>query len=312
MGELAGLLRPGDLLVVNDAATMPASLRGSSRLGPVEARLAGGGEKIGEWWAVLFGEGTWKETTEERAAPPALAHGDLIRFGDDLRARVRAVSELSPRLVELRFECDEEEIWPRLYAAGRPVQYSYLRGPVPLRSVQTPFAGRPWAVEMPSAGRALVVPLLGELRRRGVGIASVTHAAGLSSTGDPVLDAALPLPERYAIPEATVAAVAGARATGGRVVAVGTTVVRALEGSSASGGGALRAGEGVTDLRIGPGFAPKVVAGLLTGIHEPGSSHFELLQAFAPAGLLDAAFRHAEAEGYLGHEFGDLSLVLAA
>jgi len=102
------------------------------------------------------------------------------------------------------------------------------------------------------------------------------------------------------------------RATAGRVVAVGTTVVRALEGSSASGAGALRAGEGVTDLRIGPGFAPRVVTGLLTGIHEPGSSHFELLQAFAPAGLLDAAFRHAEAEGYLGHEFGDLSLVLAA
>jgi len=126
------------------------------------------------------------------------------------------------------------------------------------------------------------------------------------------IDEALPLPERYEIPEATVTAVAGARASGGRVVAVGTSVVRALEGCAARHAGKLAAGRGTTDLVVGPGFVPQVVDGLLTGFHEPGSSHLGLLRAFVPPSLLDAAYSHAEAEGYRGHEFGDSSLILAA
>jgi S-adenosylmethionine:tRNA ribosyltransferase-isomerase len=143
-----------------------------------------------------------------------------------------------------------------------------------------------------------------------VDVAVLTHAAGLSATGDPVLDDALPLPERYEIPEATVAAITDARAGGGRVVAVGTTVVRALEGSAASNRGRVRAGAGVTDLRIGSSHRPQVVDGLLSGIHDPGSSHFELLTAFAPRAFLESAAQHAEAAGYLAHEFGDACLVL--
>jgi S-adenosylmethionine:tRNA ribosyltransferase-isomerase len=162
---------------------------------------------------------------------------------------------------------------------------------------------------MPSAGRVLRVPLLRALRKKGVAIATVTHAAGLSSTGDPALDAALPLPELSLIPETAVAAVEEAKGRGGRVVAVGTTVVRALEGAHREG--RLRAGANRTDLRIGLGFRPRVVAGLLTGLHEPGESHFELLQAFAPRPLLESAIAHARDEGYLGHEFGDASLILA-
>jgi S-adenosylmethionine:tRNA ribosyltransferase-isomerase len=162
---------------------------------------------------------------------------------------------------------------------------------------------------MPSAGRVLRVPLLRALRKKGVAIATVTHAAGLSSTGDPALDAALPLPELSLIPETAVAAVEEAKGRGGRVVAVGTTVVRALEGAHREG--RLRAGANRTDLRIGLGFRPRVVAGLLTGLHEPGESHFELLQAFAPRPLLESAIVHARDEGYLGHEFGDASLILA-
>jgi S-adenosylmethionine:tRNA ribosyltransferase-isomerase len=136
----------------------------------------------------------------------------------------------------------------------------------------------------------------------------VTHAAGLSSTGDPALDARLPLPERFEVAQATVDAVTETHARNGRVVAVGTTVVRALE--SAALGGPLRAQSGDTGLRIGPGFRARVVDGLLTGMHEPDSSHFALLAAFAPRELLAAAHRHAEAVGYLGHEFGDVALVL--
>ena len=107
------------------------------------------------------------------------------------------------------------------------------------------------------------------------------------------------------------AAIAAAKAAGGRVVAAGTTVVRALEGCAALHGGALEAGEGITDLRVDHATRLRVVDGLLTGLHEPTASHFELLQAFAPPELLLRAYAHAEQEGYLGHEFGDANLILA-
>jgi S-adenosylmethionine:tRNA ribosyltransferase-isomerase len=167
-------------------------------------------------------------------------------------------------------------------------------------------------VELPSAGRPLTWSLLSELRRRGVALAALTHAAGLSAAGDPALDRALPLPERYEIPNSTAEAIAAAKARGGRVVAVGTSVVRALEGRADAHGGALTPGSGWTDLRIGPATRLRVVDGLLTGMHEPDTSHFELLRAFAPSSLLERAHAHATASGYLGHEFGDSSLILAA
>jgi S-adenosylmethionine:tRNA ribosyltransferase-isomerase len=225
-----------------------------------------------------------------------------------LGAEIVSHSELSSRLVTLRFDRDGDALWQALYAAGKPIQYSYLDGDVALWSVQTAFAARPWAMEMPSAGRAITGAVLHALRRRGVDIAWLTHAAGLSATGDPAIDAALPLPERYEIPGRTVRAVARTRGRGGRVIAVGTTVVRALEGC-ASQHGRLQAGRGVTDLVITPGFQPTVIHGLLSGMHEPDSSHFRLLQAFAPRALLEAAWDEATRLGYRGHELGDTCLI---
>jgi S-adenosylmethionine:tRNA ribosyltransferase-isomerase len=308
--ELPRLFRPGDLVVVNDAATLPASLPALTARGAVEVRLAGLGAGATEWSAVLFGAGSWRHRTEDRPAPPVLAAGDAVTFAGGLSAAVVHVSSVSPRLVALRFDRDREALWAALYRAGRPVQYSYVCGPLSLDQVQTPFAGRPWAVEMPSAGRPLGAGLLREARLRGVRVATVTLAAGLSSTGDPRLDARLPLPERYEIPAETVEAICRACGFGRRVIAVGTTVVRALEGCAAERG-TLRAGTGWTDFRAGEGFRPTLVTGLLSGLHEPGSSHFELLGGFAPDVLLTAALQHAESSGYLGHEFGDSLLVLA-
>jgi S-adenosylmethionine:tRNA ribosyltransferase-isomerase len=308
--DLPLVLLPGDLLVVNDAATLPASLSGQARGGPVEVRLAGAGASWREWTAVLFGSGTWRERTEDRPSPPVLARGDVVEFDGSLMASVEDVSDVSARLVTLRFDRDGEALWAALYRAGRPVQYSYLSRPLPLWHVQTPFGARPWAVEMPSAGRGLTSWLLRDVRRHGIAVAAITHAAGLSSTGDPGLDAILPLPERYDVPTETVEAVRRARSVGGRVVAAGTTVVRALEGCAAAHGGVLRPGQGITAIRIGAEFRPAVVDGLMTGMHEPGTSHFELMQAFAPGPLLEAAHRHATSAGYLGHEFGDACLVL--
>jgi S-adenosylmethionine:tRNA ribosyltransferase-isomerase len=323
VGTLAELFRAGDLLVVNDAATLPASLVGMSSRGPVEVRLAGlpapdGTAASLTWPAVLFGAGSWRERTEDRPAPPRLAVGDTLGFhrsqsgsAVSLSAVIASVSTLSPRLVELQFDRSGGALWAALYRHGRPVQYSYLCGPLRLAHVQTGYASRPWSMEMPSAGAPLHVPFLRSLRRRGVELASVSHGAGLSATGDQALDAALPLPERSDVPLATVEAVERTRAAGGRVVAVGTTVVRALEGAAERGGGRLLPGVFVTSLRLGPGFHPRVVDGLLSGLHEPGESHFELLRVFAPEPLLRAVVDHAAARGYLAHEFGDLCLMLA-
>jgi S-adenosylmethionine:tRNA ribosyltransferase-isomerase len=307
-------LKQGDVLVVNDAAALPASLtvclerrRDGNAL---ELRLAGTGGSDHEWWAVLFGEGSWQMPTENRPAPPSVRVGDTLRVHDDVAARVEEVSPLSPRLLRVRFNHTEAAFYDDLYRHGRPVQYSYLRDDLPLWEVQTPYSARPWAMEMPSAGRPLTWDLLLALRGIGVRVARLTHAAGLSSTGDASLDARLPLPERYEIPEATVRAIELARKAGGRVIAAGTTSVRALEGDATAHNGRVTAGTGITDLVLGPDHRLQIVDGLLTGIHEPGTSHFALMRAFAPTPLLENALRHAETHGFRQHEFGDSVLVL--
>jgi S-adenosylmethionine:tRNA ribosyltransferase-isomerase len=310
VSDLPSLLAPGDLVVVNDAATLPASLRGFGPSGqPLELRLLGERDD-GAWDAVLFGAGDWRTRTEDRPAPTPVYAGARLTFGTALWATVEGIDESSPRLLKVRFGQQGPAFWTALYRAGRPVQYSYLKAPLHLWDVQTPYASRPWAAELPSAGRPLVGTVLAGLAARGVAVATLTHAAGLSSTGDRDLDARLPLPERFEVPETTVAGVLAARAAGRRVVAVGTTVVRALEGAWDRNGGALVPGRGVTALRIGPSFRRRVVDGILTGLHQPGESHFELLQAFAPQAALEAAVSHAEGRGYLAHEFGDSLLIL--
>jgi S-adenosylmethionine:tRNA ribosyltransferase-isomerase len=310
--DLPSLLRRGDLLVVNDSATLPASLPGEVAGERVEVRLVAALDD-GTWAAALLGAGDWRQRTEDRPAPPRLPVGSRLAFGAGaaaLSAEVVGVSGATPRLVRLRFHGEADAVWPALYRAGRPVQYSYLRAPLALWHVQTAFAARPWSVEMPSAGRPLTWEVLAGVRARGVAVASITHGAGLSSTGDPVIDAALPLAERYDVPGATVAAAGRAQAAGGRVIAVGTTVVRALEGAAARNRGRLAAGGGWTSLRIGAGFEARVVDGILSGIHAPAESHFDVLRAFAPGDLLLRAHAHAEREGYLAHEFGDSMLVV--
>jgi S-adenosylmethionine:tRNA ribosyltransferase-isomerase len=307
--ELPSLLREGDLLVVNDAATLPAALHGRTEAGAVvELRLLSR-EVDGTWVGVLFGAGDWRMRTEERPLPPPAPAGTRLVLGM-LDATVVEVLPASPRLLRVAFEAQGAALWAGLYRSGRPVQYSYLEGPLALWHLQTAYAARPWAVEAPSAGLPLTWSVLLALKRRGVHLASLTHAAGLSSTGDAALDAALPRPERFDIPAATVEAIHATHERSGRVVAVGTTVVRALEGQAARHAGTLLPGEGVTDLLLGPGFIPRVVQGLLTGMHEPTASHYALLQAFAPLPLLREATQRAEALGYLGHEFGDACLLL--
>lgn len=309
--DLPGLLQPGDLLVVNDAATLPASLPGQTARGDaLEVRLVepplGGSAR-----AVLFGGGDWRTDTDDRPAPPTLAAGERLSIGT-LRATIVEVDPDSPRLVRLVFGEEGDALWAGLYRAGRPIQYRHLQGELELWSFQTVYGGPPWAVEMPSAGRPLTWATLATLREREIGLASLTHAAGLSATGDPALDARLPLPERSFIPQATVDAIERTRATGcGRVLATGTTVVRALEGRVAEQG-ALVAGESITSMRLGPSTPLQVVDGILTGMHERHESHYDLLGAFLPPEMLERAWRTGVEAGYRSHEFGDVALVLAS
>jgi S-adenosylmethionine:tRNA ribosyltransferase-isomerase len=160
------------------------------------------------------------------------------------------------------------------------------------------------AFEPPSAGFVLDWQLLAAIRRRRVVFATLTHAAGISSTGDPQLDARLPFDEPYKIPQSTAALIRRARATGSRIIAVGTTVVRALE-DAAYEDGTVRAGYGVARHRISGATRLRTVDAILSGTHEPGTSHYELLHAFAEDATLTRADREMEAAGYRTHEFGD-------
>jgi len=298
-------LRAGDLLVVNDAATLPASLHGRDGQGhQLEVRLSAQLEDR-VWRAVLFGAGDWHTPTEARPSPPRLKTGEEIIFERDFRARVVREDELSARLIDLQFNLAGEDLWRGIYRHGKPVQYSYMSEELNLWSVQNVYSSRPWAVEMPSAGHALTWQTLLQLISQGVQLVALTHGAGLSSTGEAELDRALPLAERYEIPVATMEAVRQAGAVGGRVIAVGTSVVRALE---SSGLGLT----GFTDLKIGPGHQLKVVSGLLTGTHEVSESHYQLLRAFVPESTLLRVSQHLEEENYLTHEFGDACLILAS
>ena len=320
--DLPALLAPGDVVVVNDAATLPAVLRGRLlRRGNLGAEEIGdtGGERFVEarviatapLTAVLFGPGDHRTRTEHRAPPPRVGPGDTLVLGEGaLRLRVRAVSPISPRLVELEHPGDDA-LYAALYERGAPIQYAHRDAPLPMWAVQTAYATRPWAAEMPSAGRALTWEILLALRRRGVEVAALTHAAGPSATGDAALDAALPLPERYEIPQRTADAINSARPRG-RVIAIGTTVVRALEAAATRGDarGVVAAGVGVATLVLTPAYRPRVVDGLVSGIHAPDESHFRLLGAFADADTLADADARARAERYQRHELGDACLVL--
>jgi S-adenosylmethionine:tRNA ribosyltransferase-isomerase len=304
-------LRPGDLVVANDAATLPASLFGTHLPTgrTIEVRLAGRGSlepvQVSCFWAVLFGTGDFRIRTEDRPSPPLVAPGDHLQLGP-LRGLVEKVHG-HPRLVLLRFEGTAHDIWAGFARHGKPIQYAHVSKPLALWDTWTPIAGNPVAFEAPSAGFALSWDTLGSLAKKGVQFATLTHSAGLSSTGDAELDARLPLDEPYRIPVSTANAIARAKSRGARTVAVGTTVVRALEHAAADGG--VESGFGVATQRIGPATRLRIVDAVLSGTHERGTSHYELLRAFVSARTLTRMEQELESHGYRTHEFGDSILV---
>ena len=309
---LVDFLRRGDLVIGNDAATLPASLHGVHLPtgAAIEVRLAGrlarGTAELRRCIAIVFGAGDFRTRTEDRPLPPALAAGDRLALGP-LAAMIERTLD-HPRLIALRFDGSATEVWAGLARHGRPIQYAHVSLPLALWDVWTPIAGPPVAFEPPSAGFALDWQLLAALRNRSIGFATLTHAAGISSTGDAILDRRLPFHEPYLIPVSTARAIRRTRARGGRIVAVGTTVVRALEHAASFGAG-VRPGAGFANQRIGAGTRLRVVDAVLSGTHEPGSSHYDLLRAFADDATLREASAALDAHHYRTHEFGDSMLV---
>ena len=310
--SLVRFLRPGDLVVANDAATLPASLAGvHARTGArIEVRLAGrrtlAPDDVKHFEAIAFGAGDFRSRTEDRPPPPALRVGDRLDLGP-LRARIREMHN-HPRFFALRFDGTPTHIWAGLSRHGRPIQYAHLALPLALWDVWTPRAALPVAFEPPSAGFVLSWSVVADIRSLGASFATLTHAAGISSTGDPQLDQRLPFDEPYLIPRETAHAVRLACTGAGRVVAIGTTVVRALE-HAARADGVVRAGPGTATTRIDARTRLRVVNALVSGTHEPGSSHFELLRAFASDETLARASRELLSRRYRTHEFGDSVLL---
>jgi S-adenosylmethionine:tRNA ribosyltransferase-isomerase len=231
-----------------------------------------------------------------------LVRGETLRIGG---AAARVVGRRGDIPLLWRIELDTDGDLDLILRGGDPIRYSYVPEPVPLRHYQTVYASRPGSAETPSAGRHFTWQLLARLRSAGVGLSEVVLHTGLSSYQDDDFDAGHHLFEEWfeVAPEA-------ARAVGraARVVAVGTTVVRALE--SAAPSGRVVPTRGWTTLAIGPARPPRAVDSLLTGLHEPQASHFDLLRAFVPEPLLSRAYREAVDRGYLWHEFGDAALII--
>lgn len=309
---LPALLQRGDLVVANDAATIPASLQGTHvpTGRPVEVRLAGrrslSPDDVDRFITVVFGAGDYRTPTEHRPEPPRLKVGDHLSLGP-LKASVVAIRG-HRRLVELRFEHPAAVIWEGLARHGRPIQYAYVPEPLAIWDTWTSIASRPIAFEAPSAGFVLDWATLRAIRSRGAQFATITHAAGISSTGDAQLDALLPFDEPYLIPRATAALIYQTKHRGGRIIAVGTTVVRALEHAARSCAW-VAPGEGIATQRITSESELRIVDGLVSGLHEAGSSHYELLRAFQTDRALEEMTEQAHAGDYHGHEFGDAVFV---
>jgi S-adenosylmethionine:tRNA ribosyltransferase-isomerase len=300
VSDLPEVLSPGDLLVVNTSATVPAAIDTSSRLGPivvhVSTRLPGG------LWIVEPRSPLPGGATEPTSLPPG-PHRIVLDGGAELDLFRPAPG--SSRLWLAATVEDTTELLAVLERHGRPIRYRYVERDWPLAAYQTVFASRPGSAEMPSAARPFTPELVTRLIARGVELATVTLHTGVSS-----LEAGeLPYPEWYEVPVATAASVNASRSGGRHVVAVGTTVVRALE-SAADRGGTVHPASGWTDTVVTPARGVRVVDGLLSGWHEPAATHLAMLEAVAGPEALALAYEEAHRAGYLWHEFGDSHLLL--
>lgn len=294
--RLADYLKSGDLVVMNNSRTVPAILKAglyrNSKLLEKEAEIRLARRRNEETWDVLI-------------VTDRVKLGDILQFSSDLSAVVIDMKEGSP-LKTILFSKKGTDLFNSIYALGEPVRYEYINHPWGLDYYQTVFASHPGSVEMPSAGRAFSWELLFNLQRKGIELDFIQLHTGLSYLlDDEVETSPTDNYEEYHLSEKTIEKIHKTKAAGGRVIAVGTTVVRALESAGVTG-----ELHGVTNLYINQNFPLKMVDGIITGFHEPKASHLDMLTAFVPQDLLWSAYEEAIDQQYLWHEFGDMNLIL--
>ena len=294
--RLADYLKSGDLVVMNNSRTVPAILKAglyrNSKLLEKEAEIRLARRRNEETWDVLI-------------VTDRVELGDILQFSSDLSAVVIDMKEGSP-LKTILFSKKGTDLFNSIYALGEPVRYEYINHPWGLDYYQTVFASHPGSVEMPSAGRAFSWELLFNLQRKGIELDFIQLHTGLSYLlDDEVETSPTDNYEEYHLSEKTIEKIHKTKAAGGRVIAVGTTVVRALESAGVTG-----ELHGVTNLYINQNFPLKMVDGIITGFHEPKASHLDMLTAFVPQDLLWSAYEEAIDQQYLWHEFGDMNLIL--
>jgi S-adenosylmethionine:tRNA ribosyltransferase-isomerase len=301
--ELASWLEPGDLLVVNTSATLPSALE-------VERPAAGGGCTWGLHVSAELDDASWVvELRRPDGRGPAVPEaGEVLRLPGGVRLRIGAPHPEGQQRLWRATTLPIADRVSYLRRHGAPIRYPYVHGSWPIEDLQNVYAAVPGSAEMPSAGRPLSREVVVDLMAAGIVVAPLVLHTGVASqeSHEP------PQPEWLSVPAPTARLVELTRSTGGRVVAVGTTVVRALE-TAASAGGQVAAYDGWTSLVLGPQRPAAVVSGLLTGLHEPEASHLDLLEAVAGAELVDRAYADVTAAGsprYLWHEFGDSMLIL--
>jgi S-adenosylmethionine:tRNA ribosyltransferase-isomerase len=301
--DIAAFLQPDDLIVVNTSATRASAVDGLRADGrPVTVHLSHQVPHGDDWVVELRTPGGAARVHDARA-------GEFLLLPRGVTATLRAAHPDPSRGVGNRLWLAhipvEGGVAGWLERVGRPISYGHLRARPSLEAYQTVFAREPGSAEMPSAGRPFSARVLADLGRRWVAVAEVTLHTGVSSTesGEP------PPAEWYRVPSDAAQQVNATHTRGGRVIAVGTTVARALE-SAAEPQGLVGASTGWTDLVLGPDRAPRVVDGLITGWHEPDASHLLLLEAVAGPELVGRAYAAALAARYRWHEFGDSCLLL--
>ncbi len=301
--DLPAVLEPGDLLVVNVSATLPAAVRARRADGAAAlVHFSTRAPSLDERWRVV-------ELRSADGARPARARaGETVALdGGEAELELVAPYASGARLLLARFD-GPEPVEEFLMRRGEPIRYGYVCGRWPLAAYQNVYATIPGSAEMPSAGRPFTTELITRLMATGVLLAPITLHTGVSSLErhEP------PFPEQYEVPESTARLVAATRRWGGRVIAVGTTVVRALETAAVDDGGTwtVQPGAGWTGLVITPEREMRIVDGLITGWHEPEASHLQMLEALAGEPLLEQCYAEALDHGYLWHEFGDSHLLL--
>ncbi|MDV2686337.1 S-adenosylmethionine:tRNA ribosyltransferase-isomerase [Alkalihalophilus lindianensis] len=285
-------LSPNDLLILNTSRTIPSSLL---TIDNVEIRLS---RKIDEaiWDVLIVGE-------------KRESGGELL-FNENVKAIIIEEGEV-PELTRIQFSIGGNELLHFFYQYGEPIKYEYIDSPWALQSYQTVYSSTPGSVEMNSAGRAFTWRLLQKLMNKGVKLGYICLHTGLSYFEDNHWPDPTTHAEWFSVPKQTVDQINDAKSSNNRIIAVGTTVVRALESAYNPHDG-LRPSEGLTNLYINKETEIKIVDGLLTGFHEPEASHLDLLTAFVDKDLLLSAYQIAIREQYMWHEFGDLNLIWKA